>query len=333
MAEETAPGTKAPRVTIGLPVYNGERYLAYAIDSILSQTFTDFELLIGDNASTDRTPEICAEYARRDPRVRHIRHATNLGAGPNYDHLWYAARGEYFKWNAHDDGVLPQFLEKTVAALDAHPEAVLAAVGILEIDGEGKELRRYANPLPDCDSPDPAKRFSAIINVRHQCEDFFGLWRRQAMVGSQLHDSFTGSDRTFLAEMALRGPWVKVPEVLFIHREHDNRYTRSVLLKNRDKAESWQNTVKPVKGSSTYFHLVIYKHFWNLVTKTIPPGATRMRCRWELMRWWWADNHMRGVASDILRGMSPELLERVRKVKHALVGVSEEKGPGSLPKM
>ncbi len=88
----------APRVSIGLPVFNGERYLARAIDSILAQDFRDLELVVCDNASTDRTAEICAAYARRDPRVRYHRNPRNLGAGPNYDRCFHLARGEYFKW-------------------------------------------------------------------------------------------------------------------------------------------------------------------------------------------------------------------------------------------
>ena len=95
--------TAVPRVTIGLPVYNGENYLAEAIDSILGQTFTDFELIISDNASTDRTEEICRRYAAEDDRIRYFRHDRNRGASPNYNFTVEKARGEYFKWAAHDD--------------------------------------------------------------------------------------------------------------------------------------------------------------------------------------------------------------------------------------
>ena len=113
-----------PRVSIGLPVFNGERYLARAIESVLGQDFRDLELIVCDNASTDRTPEICAAYARRDARVRYFRNPRNLGAGPNYDRCFRLARGEYFKWAAHDDRLAPDYLSRTVAALDAAPEAV-----------------------------------------------------------------------------------------------------------------------------------------------------------------------------------------------------------------
>src|ERR1700737_2789384 len=92
-----------PRVSIGLPVYNGERYLRFAIDSLLEQDYINFELIISDNASTDATQAICQEFADKDPRVRYYRNQTNLGASGNYDRVFELARGDLFKWAAHDD--------------------------------------------------------------------------------------------------------------------------------------------------------------------------------------------------------------------------------------
>ena len=99
-----------PRVSIGLPVYNGELFLENALDSILSQTYSDFELIISDNASDDKTEEICRSYAARDKRVRYSRNAHNLGAAPNYNRVYHLARGRYFKWASHDDVLAPEFL-------------------------------------------------------------------------------------------------------------------------------------------------------------------------------------------------------------------------------
>lgn len=88
---------QALRVSIGLPVYNGEQYLAKALDSLLAQTFTDFEVIISDNASTDRTSEICAAYLERDPRIRYYRNQQNIGAAPNFNRTFELATGMYFK--------------------------------------------------------------------------------------------------------------------------------------------------------------------------------------------------------------------------------------------
>ena len=99
------------KVTIGIPVYNGEDFLEKAVDSLLSQTYEDFELIISDNASTDRTEEICRRYAAQDPRVKYVRNTENLGAAKNYNQLVDMAKGEYFKWAAHDDICLPIIIE------------------------------------------------------------------------------------------------------------------------------------------------------------------------------------------------------------------------------
>src|SRR3974377_1117825 len=99
-----------PKVSIGLPVYNGENYLRLAIDSILTQDYTDFELIISDNASADATQEICREYTARDCRIRYYRNKINIGASGNYNRVFELARGGLFKWAAHDDVHLPAFL-------------------------------------------------------------------------------------------------------------------------------------------------------------------------------------------------------------------------------
>ncbi|MCB0187328.1 MAG: glycosyltransferase family 2 protein, partial [Caldilineaceae bacterium] len=123
-----------PRVSIGLAVYNGEPYLADAIRSILSQSFTNFELIISDNASTDRTAAICQEFAARDSRIRYSRNATNIGGANNENRTFRLARGEYFRWAAHDDICAPELLEKSVAVLDQNPDVVLCYSMTTEID-------------------------------------------------------------------------------------------------------------------------------------------------------------------------------------------------------
>src|SRR5262245_55195681 len=110
-----------PRLSIGVPVYNGQRFLRATLDSLLAQTFTDFELIICDNASTDGTEAICREYAARDPRVTYVRHDRNLGPAPNYNACFAHARGELFKWAAADDVVEPKFLQRCIEMLDSDP--------------------------------------------------------------------------------------------------------------------------------------------------------------------------------------------------------------------
>ena len=132
-----------PRVSIGLPVYNGEKFIREAIDSIFSQTFEDFELIISDNGSTDRTQQICQAYAAQDLRIRYYRNKKNIGAARNYNLVFELASGEYFKWAAHDDLCAPEYLERCVEILDRDPDVVLCypKTSIIDEHGEfGKDI-------------------------------------------------------------------------------------------------------------------------------------------------------------------------------------------------
>src|SRR3989337_590294 len=114
-----------PTVSIGLPVFNGEKYLRQALDSILAQTYQDFELIISDNASTDKTQQICREYVKKDSRIRYYRNKRNLGATRNHNRVFELSCGEYFKWASHDDLLAPEFLSRCVSVLDQDHSIVL----------------------------------------------------------------------------------------------------------------------------------------------------------------------------------------------------------------
>jgi glycosyltransferase involved in cell wall biosynthesis len=333
---ETSAG-RVPRVSIGLPVYNGENYLAKTIASILAQTYRDFELVISDNASTDGTQAICEEFARKDPRVRYCRNDVNLGAGPNFDRCFHLARGEFFKWAAHDDLLAPEFLAKTVAALEANPDAILCSTAIHEIGPDDIITRTYQNHLPGIGSTRVHERLAGMTLHRHQCEDIFGLLRRKMLVGSQLHGRYLGSDRVFLAEIALLGRCLMIAEPLFLHREHKDRYTRAILLGDRKNVGSWQDTSdaaqpkkkKKKKTRPPLYHWLVYSHLWGIVNKDVTDKTERLACYRELVRWWFKDYHFPDFVKDLLLAISPALLERARIIKRALFGIDGER-PGSL---
>lgn len=112
------PKATSPTVSIGMPVYNGETFIKEALDSLLSQTFADFELIISDNGSTDKTETICREYALQDQRIRYIRQPENRGAIANFQCVLDEAAGEYFMWAAYDDLRHHYFLEIATKVLD-----------------------------------------------------------------------------------------------------------------------------------------------------------------------------------------------------------------------
>lgn len=213
-----------PRVTIGLPVYNGENYLREAIESLLSQSFEDFELIISDNASTDGTRAICEHYAELDQRVRYDRCKTNLGARRNYNRLVAMARGEYFKWAAHDDNCYPDFLAECVAALGRDPDAVVCYPTTHLIDDKGEVMSEYRNGL-DLPHATPHERLVAYLMVNfirksRMCIPIFGVLRVTALRKTRLIQDFLGSDRTLLAHLALLGKFIELPGILFQRRVH-----------------------------------------------------------------------------------------------------------------
>src|SRR4051812_22803251 len=198
---------RAPRVSIGVPVYNGERFIRATVDSILAQTYTDFELIICDNCSTDGTQAICREYAARDPRVRYFRNEKNLGPAPNYNRCFEHARGELFKWNAADDVIAPDFVKKCVELLDADPSVVSAYARTTLIDNEGKVIRHYDHDL-DLDHPSPVVRFARMVFVnhrKHNAHEFWGVTRAGALRKTTMKGSFPSADRILMSWWTLLG--------------------------------------------------------------------------------------------------------------------------------
>lgn len=227
-----------PRVSIGMPVYNGEDFIEQAIDSILAQTYPDFELIISDNASTDRTCEICEQYAARDQRIRYYRVEKNQGAAWNFNRVFSLASGEFFKWAAHDDIILPEFLEKAVAALDQHPEVVLAASHVLIINDDGERVDDYTIRLR-VDSPSPRVRFRDLVLEWHLCYDVFGLMRTDIVRQTPVMGNYGHGDGVFLERMAVFGPFYEIPGVLFHARIHPRQSMRIYGVFNEKKENDY----------------------------------------------------------------------------------------------
>lgn len=212
-----------PRVSIGLPVYNGENFLEAALESILSQTFEDFELIISDNASTDGTEEICRGLAKTDMRIRYYRNETNLGAAFNFNRVFELAVGEYFKWAAHDDICASDFLSKCVEALDQDRSVVLSFSRVRFIDEYGKILNTKCIELNKVCSDKPQGRFAEVVLTEHGYVEIWGLMRSDVLKKTALIGNFYGSDRTLLAQMSLLGRFHRVPKYLFYLRDHPER--------------------------------------------------------------------------------------------------------------
>ncbi|MGI9607584.1 MAG: glycosyltransferase family 2 protein [Acidimicrobiales bacterium] len=237
----------APRLSIGVPVYNGEDYIAEAIRSHLDQDFTDFELIVSDNCSDDSTPEIVKEFIESDPRVRYTRNDENIGGPANFNRLFRLSTGELFRWAAADDRIEPGYLSRVVEMMDddpgiavGHSEALLIdpdSVPMLQMQqgwlgGDGYLEAITLTPPPGDErfgAAEPHKRVDAVINNNHRNFYIFGVMRRDLMLQTRLHGLFYGGDRTLLVELAMRGTFRKVPEPLFASRSHAKNSGRNGL--------------------------------------------------------------------------------------------------------
>jgi glycosyltransferase involved in cell wall biosynthesis len=211
-----------PLVSIGLFVYNGQRFLRKSLDSILNQTFTDFELIISDNAPTDRTGEIAEAYAKRDHRIRYHRSEKNMGPGWNIRRVYELATAKYFKWAAADDVLEPEFLRRCVEILESDHDCVVAYAKTKEVDENGIVIKNYVTPIK-ADSNDPVSRFREMILTDHNCHQIFGMMRMSALRQLPPQGIYVNGDRVLLARISLLGRFCEVSEHLFISRRHSGQ--------------------------------------------------------------------------------------------------------------
>ena len=296
----------APRLSVGLPVYNGENYLAESLDALLGQSYEDFELIISDNASTDGTADICRRYGKQDSRIRYIRQPRNIGLAPNHNFVFQQSRGELFKWAASDDLYGRDLLRCCVDALDAHPEVVLAHSWEAAIDKAGNVTQSLEYPLAT-DSPRAPERFRSILfgssglfessdagahglirvdnsGILRACDEYgvirADVLRRVAPLGSYHH-----SDRIVVCEIALHGPFHMTPDWLYFRREYPDRaYNTSPSVRARcailDPARAnrlWHPTAR-----------LLAEYMWGYVAavqRAPLSAADRRECYRDLTRW------------------------------------------------
>lgn len=287
--------SECPTVSVAVPVYNGQRFLGQALDSLLAQTYPDFEIIISDNASTDATPEVARAYAAVDRRVRYVRHAVNRGAAWNFNYPFSLARGAYFKWHAHDDLVAPTFLAQCLAALDADPAAVVAYPRTLIVDADGTPLWSYDEQLRS-DSPRPSVRFHDLICIDHPCYQEFGLIRREVLRQTALIGNYVPSNRVLLAHLGLLGSFRKVPEHLFISRRHDRQ---SRCITRQCDLEAWFDPANAGKIVLPQIRAMLA--YLRLIRTTPLSDGERWACYGALLDWMCADANWVGVGADLLR--------------------------------
>lgn len=297
-----------PLVSVGMPVYNGERYLREAIDSVLRQELGDLELVISDNGSTDDTARICRAAVAADSRVRYFREATNRGAAWNYNRVLELARGTYFHWAACDDRFEPPYLRRCIDALDRDPGVVLAFTTTSVVDGDGREQRTW-RPRPGYATQNrPCDRFRDVLWHAVMCFEVFGVLRREQLLQTPGIAPFTGSDRPLLAELALRGKFHHIEAALFVNRVHpsDSMHTHP------DPAERarWFDPVAAVR----FPRWRLLRAFAEAAWRGSPHARDRIAAGAVLPAWMARERG--GLVYDLLRALPepvPELAARTRR--------------------
>jgi glycosyltransferase involved in cell wall biosynthesis len=206
-----------------MPVYNGADFIRQAIQSILAQDFGDFELIVSDNASTDETEAICRGFADNDTRIRYERNDVNIGAAGNYNKVFRSARGEYFKWAAHDDECHPAMLRRCVGFLDESTDSVAMVYPRAElIDDQGQTLVPGLDRI-ECRDPRPHRRLAHLLWTLNYCDPVFGLIKSEFLLKTQLIGRYFGADYVLLGELAMIGELRELDEILFRLRAHSRR--------------------------------------------------------------------------------------------------------------
>ena len=286
-----------PRVSIGLPVYNGEGHLRVTLDSLLAQTYDEFEIVISDNASTDSTQDICREYGDRDARIRYFRNEKNLGASPNFCRVFELARGEYFKWAGHDDTFEATLLEKAVPILDGDDSVVLCYWLETMVDGDGQVLRTYsADRRFEVDSSDAATRFAQLLwheRSGFQGDPVYGVIRSDALRTTDLVTPSFQTNWLLMQELSLVGAFFTIPEMLASRHYNAERSTAASLIR-------WLDSSRSKVG---FPHFRVAGDYYRVASRSphLDRGQ-RWRVYGEIAKYFSMPDRMRGYVWDLTKG-------------------------------
>ena len=331
LSMRVCPMGQTPLLSVGLFVYNGERFIEDALESIVNQTFTDFELIVSDNASTDRTGGIAKAYAKRDDRIRYYRNEKNMGAGWNAQRVYQLATGKYFKWAAVDDLLEPDLLRRCVEVLENDPGCVLAYASTREVDLNGSFINNYVTPQK-VDSNDPVARFREMLLKKDWCYQIYGVIRMSALRQLPAQGIYVNGDGVLLVRMSLLGRFYEVPEHLFISRHHSAQSIRTLPMRlkqprrlrltNRVGTLPCSEWWDPAKTRSITFPEFRELHEYFLSIYYGPLNAKqKLRCYFILLSW--IKIHFRHILKDVLIA-ADQVLYNLQAAKSRSADLQEE---------
>lgn len=288
-----------PKVSIGLPVFNGEKHLRQAISSILNQTFSDFELIISDNASTDNTEKICKEYAARDARIFYYRNKKNIGAPANHNVVFNLSQGHYFHWFSADDILSPLFLEKTIEIMERNPSIILCFSNFIRIDECDQIIDRNNQSLGESDNV--RERLHQLASLDHDCELNYGLIRSEILRKTELEQNYDDSDRILLCELALYGRFYIIQEALFSRREHPGRYL----------------TLREIQSVSLFAQWQQFFQLFRVISRSPLSPCKRFNCYLYVCQRILMQNRWEKMIRELLRPIKKKFLKQIKYISFA----------------
>jgi glycosyltransferase involved in cell wall biosynthesis len=263
--------TKLPLVSIGVPAFNSEKYISKALDSLLCQSLRDFEVIISDNASADRTQAICEEYLLRDKRIRYYRQKRNIGAPRNWNFVFNMARGSLFKWASANDYCSSEMLEKCVSAIQSNPDVVLCYGLTQLIDENDKPIEVYTKDKSFNDDR-PSKRFFHVTTQLSLNNMQCGVFKSDVLRRSGLDRLYPSGDISLMSELSLYGKFKMIPDVLLFRRQSSGTF--SSLLTPIELQRFYDPAAKSI------MKLILFRrHIDNIISITRAPISISEKIR------------------------------------------------------
>lgn len=288
-------------VVVGMPVYNAEEWLESSIKSWLSQTRSDFRLVISDNASSDASYEICEQFARCDPRIVVSRNPRNIGIYANFRRVFeLGSDSDYFMWASSHDYFSPVTLERCVSTLEAREDAVLCCGGVKLFERDLENSVDYEEPVR-ADSDSPVERFRAVVTTLRRNNFIHGVIRTSALKRSRLVEDTTYGDKVLVAHLALMGKFVQLPDTLFYRRQD-----RGATTTKMDDLEISQHWDPLDRGTWKYNHWKTCRGLVRAVLDTaLSPTQRFAALVLALKCWYWERKRLAAELAEGLRTSLP----------------------------
>lgn len=302
-----------PIVTVGIPVRNGERYLDSTLRALVEQDLEEIQIVVSDNGSTDRTPEILERWAAEDLRIEHVRSPVNRGVPWNFNHTLELARAPYFMWNSADDLTGRSHLRRCVALLEERPEVAIAFSRVALIDGEGSAIGGMDDEGLDFEGLSPSKRVALYLERRvYQLTGFGGVLRTDLLRQVGGLPDFYGGDVALGVRMVASHPVVQLPERTFTARRHDRQTNKLQGADVLDQVRAYRpQHARPIAFPQWFLNYQLARSVWLAPL----PGSERLRGLAAVVRLWTVPN-WRFLPFDLKRNL-------VRLTKGRYVGAFE----------